>query len=111
MERMNAWAQPSNVAQAVHVTDLQLATASASSGRPEEHATHAQGFSTTEQPSEVGGHVRKAGVMALERQRECTGRTIAVFGHYDVGLAFTGRLTLIHRLAMEQDHHVGILFY
>jgi len=38
--------------------------------------------------SEVGGHVREAGVVPLERNGNGVGGTVAVLGNDEVGLAF-----------------------
>ena len=44
---------------------------------------------TSERGSEVGRHVREAGVVPLERDRDRVGRTISVLGNDEVSLAFT----------------------
>ena len=57
------------------------------------------------------GHVDEAAVMALERDRHCSGRAVAVLGHDQVRLACSRRLPFVGILAMQQDHYVTILLY
>ena len=56
------------------------------------------------------GHVDEPGVVALERDSDRGRGAVAVLGQDDVGLAGTRRLTFVRILAVQQQHHVGILF-
>ena len=55
------------------------------------------------------GHVDEPRVVALERDGDVGGRAVAVLGEDEVGLARARRLPLVGVLAVQQDHHVGIL--
>ena len=55
------------------------------------------------------GHVDEPRVVTLEGDRDVTGRAVAVFGHDQVRLAGAGGLLLVGVLAVQQDHHVGVL--
>jgi hypothetical protein len=50
-------------------------------------ATTDRRFPHLDSPSEVGGHVREAGVVPLERHRDGVGGPVAVLGDDEVGLA------------------------
>ena len=54
-------------------------------------------------------HVHKARVVALEGGGDRAGLAVAVFGDDEVGLAEAGGLLVVDVVAVQQDHHVGIL--
>jgi hypothetical protein len=55
------------------------------------------------------GHVGEAREVSLEGDRDGVRRSVAVLGDDEIGLAGTGVLLLVCRLAVQQDHHVGVL--
>ena len=53
--------------------------------------------------------VRDDGAIVKGRDDDRVGGAVSVLGHDEVGLALSGGVLLVGRLAVEQDHHVGIL--
>ena len=56
-------------------------------------------------------HVAEAAVAALEGDRHCGRRPIAVLGDDQIGLTGSLRLRLVHVLAMYEKYHIRVLFY
>src|SRR5690606_7293258 len=56
-----------------------------------------------------GRHVGEAREGALEGNRHRARGAVAVLGDDEVGFARPRRLLLVGRLAVQQDHHVGVL--
>src|SRR3954454_18291246 len=54
-------------------------------------------------------HVHEAAVVALEGDRDVGRRPVAVLDQHDVGLAGPRGLLLVHVLAVNHHHHVGVL--
>ena len=58
---------------------------------------------------EVRRHVGEPAVVALERQHDCVGRAVAMFGHYQVSLTCSRTLALICLFAVQKDYDVRVL--
>jgi len=54
-------------------------------------------------------HVGEPAEVALEGHLDSRGRSVAVLGDDDVRFTGSGRLALVHVLAVHQQHQVGIL--